>query len=161
LADTWVPVDENAFSDYVTRHLRDDLEHCGIVALREVEIRRGNDGTGERTDVYVTAVILGPMPETFETVRVIVEVKGCWHAELQTAMETQLKDRYLKDNDCEHGIYLVGWFACDSWDSRDKRKRRTPRLTFEEATDFFAKQSTHLSDGNSNLKSYVLNASLV
>ncbi len=50
----WRPIDENGLCDYVARHLREDLERCGIVALREVQIRRGcGDGRGERTDIYL------------------------------------------------------------------------------------------------------------
>jgi len=49
-----------------------------------------------------------------------------------TAMQTQLVDRYLRDNHCQHGLYLVGWFNCDAWDSQDDRKRRAPRMLMEE-----------------------------
>lgn len=30
-------------------------------------------------------------------------------------METQLRDRYLRDRGLTHGIYLVGWFVCHRW----------------------------------------------
>lgn len=156
----WVPVDENAFSDYIVRHLKTDLKRCGIVALREVEIRRGNDGPGERTDIYVTAQILGPQPGTWESVRLIIEVKGCWHQELKTAMNSQLKQRYLKDNDCEHGIYVVGWFACDSWDNNDTRKGKTQKWNITKAREFFITQSKDVSDTNNVISSFVLDSSL-
>ena len=159
-AKKWTPKDENAFSDYVKRHFDDDLRNCGIVSLREVEIRRGNGSTGERTDLYVIASVFGTDPGMFDTVRVIVEVKGCWHAELRTAMEAQLKSRYLRDNDCVCGIYLVGWFACDAWTTADTRQKHTPKWTLTEATDFFASQSKAFSDDGAYLKSVVIDAAL-
>jgi hypothetical protein len=158
--DQWEPVDENAFSDYITRHLRDDLSGCGIVALREVEIRRGNGKKGERTDIYVTAMMVGPQPGTFKTERVILEVKGCWHSELKTAMESQLKNQYLKDNNCEHGIYVVGWFVCDSWNASDSRRGKTPKWTIDEAREYFKKQKVKLSDEGDLLEFRIVDASL-
>ena len=156
----WRPVDENALSDYVKRHLEQDLTTRGIVALREVEIRRGNGGSGERTDIYVIAQVAGPTPDSHETVRVIVEVKGCWHRQLKTAMETQLKDRYLQDHKCSHGIYVVGWFSCDAWDDRDHQKRATPRWDARRAWDHFAEQAEILSGSACALRSFVLDTSL-
>ena len=50
------------------------------------------------------------------------EVKGCWNRELKHAMKTQLVDRYLKDNQCQHGLYLIGWFNCEQWDNKDRRE---------------------------------------
>ena len=137
----WRPVDENALSDYIKLHLEADLRECGIVTLREVEIRRGNDTKGERTDIYVIATVQGQQPGRFVNVRVIVEVKGCWHDELQTAMETQLKNRYLKSNDCKHGIYVIGWFLCDAWDDNDSRKKKTLKWDLLKAREFFDSQS--------------------
>ena len=43
--DKFRPVDENAYSDYVKRHLERDLKYGGIIVNREVEIRRG-EGSG-------------------------------------------------------------------------------------------------------------------
>ena len=58
--DRWRPVDENDLSDYVARHLRRNLGSRGIIALREVEIRRGRgDTSGEKTDIHITGVTEG------------------------------------------------------------------------------------------------------
>ncbi len=77
--------------------------------MREVQIRRGlGDNQGENTDVYVTL----PATDTRPNLTVIIECKGCWHNELNSAMQTQLVDRYLADNQCRCGLYLVGWFSC-------------------------------------------------
>lgn len=102
------PKDENSFSDYAKRHFENDLQNR-VVALREVQIRRGlGDNQGENTDVYVTL----PATDTRPNLTVIIECKGCWHNELNSAMQTQLVNRYLADNQCRCGLYLVGWFYC-------------------------------------------------
>ena len=155
-ADHWEPIDENGVSDYVARHLRDDLQRCGVVSLREVEIRRGDAGPGERTDIYVAATLEGSL----YPVHVIVEVKACWHPELQTAMESQLRDRYLKDNSCVRGIYLVAWFRCDQWNSADDRHRKTPKWTSDEAQTRLEGQAQSISQPDAQLRAFVLNAGL-
>jgi hypothetical protein len=157
---SWQPVDENALSDYVARHLRNDLDRSGIVALREVEIRRGNGRAGERTDIYVAVAINGPLPDAFNRMRVIVEVKGCWNPDLKTAMEAQLKERYLKANDCNHGVYVVGWFKCDSWDASDSRIGTTPKWTADDARAYFDEQAARISSEGACLSAVVLDLSL-
>jgi len=39
-------------------------------------------------------------------------------------MQSQLVERYLADNQCQHGLYLVGYYYCDSWDDEDYRKKQ-------------------------------------
>jgi hypothetical protein len=46
-------------------------------------------------------------------------VKSSWHPELKTAMQIQLTDKYLRGQDCKHGIYLVCWFDPKQWDDED------------------------------------------
>src|SRR5262249_28038998 len=47
------PKDEQAFSNYLVRYLRRDLQQRGIILSREVEIRRGEgDAEGERIDIH-------------------------------------------------------------------------------------------------------------
>ncbi len=138
----------------------------GIIALREVEIRRGEGkdiatgkGKGERTDVHVTGLVPAITPGKFDPVRVIVEVKGSWHSEVDTAMETQLRNRYLRDNDCSHGIYLVGWYLCDQWDKKDGRNAKSRKETFEEYESRFNSQAADLVLPPS-IEAFVLNCSL-
>lgn len=134
------PKDENHLSDWIKSNLETELQSRGVVVAREVEIRRGEgSGTGERTDIHVTAVVPGLDTGSTDTVRVIIEVKGCWNPELQTAMQAQLVDRYLKDNQCQHGIYLVGWYLCDQWDDSHRQKIETLKLhwSIDDANAFF------------------------
>jgi len=159
------PKDENRLSDWLKLRLEAKLNTRGIIALREVQIRRG-EGTaesktpGERTDLHVTGIAPGLVGGQFEPLRVIVEVKGCWHNELQTAMKSQLVDRYLNDNDCQHGLYIVGWFRCEQWDKEDTRNNSTPPWSISDAQEFFDTQAEGLSTGTHVLRAVVLNASL-
>lgn len=120
---TYRPKDENAFSDYVKLHLDEDIRERGIIINREVEIRRGIGGKGERTDIHVNAITKETKNQRYDVVTVIIEVKGSWHPEVLAAMQTQLVDRYLKDNECHHGLYLVGWFNCHQWKDEPGKRR--------------------------------------
>ena len=155
------PVDENTFSDYVKRFLDRDLKQRGIIANREVELRPSQGGApGERTDIHVDAVIKNADGEIYNPITAIIEVKGCWHNELDTAMETQLVNRYLQDNTCQHGLYLIGWFNCEQWDSNDYRKNKAPKISLQEAREKFNQQAEQLSLSSIKIKPFVLNTAL-
>jgi len=153
---TYLPKDEERLSDYVERYLQNALKSRGIILNREVEIRRG-----EITDIQVDAVLKTPVGEIYDTLTVIIEVKGCWNNGLNTAMETQLVNRYLKDNTCQHGLYLIGWFNCDQWDGSDSRKQKAMRLgSISEVRESLDRQAESLSQARVTIKAFVLNASL-
>jgi hypothetical protein len=155
------PKDENDLSNYVARHLRDDIQKRGIVVNREVEIRRGEgDAKGERTDIHVDAVASGPTLSQRDIVSITVEVKGTWNQDLKTALVTQLKDEYLADTICCHGIYLVGWYDCPQWDKSDWRHTKSPKWSMEQAQTFFATQASDASDDSASIRSFVLTAAL-
>lgn len=157
------PKDEQELSDYIKSHLEEDLKQRGVIAKREVEIRRrhGDEGVaalGERLDLQVDALVRLANREIYDCVSVIIEVKGCWNKYLDTAMQTQLVGRYLKDNSCQHGLYLVGWFNCKQWDRKDSRK--PPKLSIEDARQRFETQAVGLSEQGIKVKAVVLNTSL-
>lgn len=160
-SNVYRPKDENRLSDYVKRHLLDDLRRNGIIVNREVEIRR-SEGTsrGQRTDIHVNAVVREPRGELYDTVTAIIEVKGCWHSELREAMKTQLVERYLNNNQCQHGLYLIGWFNCAQWDTQDSRKLRAIYFDIDEARTYFDAQAAKLSQHGPRVKAFVMNASL-
>jgi hypothetical protein len=156
------PIDENAFSDYVKRFLDEDLKSRGIIANREVELRRGSGGNpGERTDIHVDAVAKQLTGGNYDSINVIIEAKGCWHKEIETAMESQLVDRYLADNTCEHGIYLIGWFNCTQWDSRDPRNKKAPKIIIDEARKQYDAQAERLSSSSGKIvRAFIMNTAL-
>ncbi|MBX7255913.1 MAG: hypothetical protein K1Y02_06095 [Candidatus Hydrogenedentes bacterium] len=156
---TWRPIDENALSDYVGRFLRRDIGDRGIVVNREVHIRPGHGQPGERTDIHVDAVSQ-TRSGVSDTITCIVEVKGCWHPELVTSMKAQLVDRYLHKNQCPYGLYLIGWFKCESWDLNDARNAATPDLHIDQARSQFGEQAVDFSASNLTVMSFVLDLGL-
>ena len=158
---TFTPKDENHLSDYVKRHLDEDLKQRGIVINREVEIRRSPGAPiGERTDIRVEAITPTGRTNEVDKVSVIIETKGCWNDELSEAMRTQLKERYLKEGFCSHGLYLVGWFACAKWDTSDRRKSRSERLGLDTLHEQLRNQAETLSQHGTLIKPYILDATL-
>lgn len=120
------PKDEEDLSDRVAVWIDSDIgTKTGVVIGREVQPRRG-----QKTDIMVTALVKGANAQTLTPVTIIIEVKGCWHKEVRTAIETQLVAGYLVQNGWTHGIYLVGWFDCDRWDA----PTNTPKSSLNAAT---------------------------
>jgi hypothetical protein len=140
-------------------HLEEALKQKGIIANREVQIRNVTGGaSGERTDIHVDAVSPSGPGGAFDKISIIIEKKGCWHPELETAMSTQLVKRYLKDNQCQHGLYLVGWFNCPQWDPEDSRHKQAPQYNIKETRKRFEAQAAELSRGAVRIKACVINA---
>jgi hypothetical protein len=153
------PKDEAALSDYIARHFRRDLVGRGVVVNREVEIRRGHgDAAGERSDILVTAAVPSGAAETGGAVTVVVEVKGCWNRNREADLTGQLRDRYLQESGCRHGLYVVGWFACDQWEEIDRAARRAPREPVAEARRLFDDLARQASLGGTVIEAFVLNA---
>jgi hypothetical protein len=122
-------------------------------------IRRSRGSTkGERTDIHVDAVVRGATGDDVDTVTVIIEVKGCWHKELWTAMETQLVDRYLRQSHARHGLYVVGWFNCPQWNASDTR--RQPGQSVQQARVQLDQQAAQFSPGGIAVQALVIDTSL-
>jgi hypothetical protein len=155
------PMDENELSNYVKLHFDQDLKARGIIANREVQIRRGEGlSKGQTTDIHIDAVTRTSTGQAYDQITVIVETKGCWNPDLDCAMETQLKDRYLKNHHSQFGLYLVGWFSCSQWNDSDYRKKQSPKISLEEARDEFSKQAASLSTNGMMIRAFVLDTSL-
>jgi hypothetical protein len=158
--DSYRPKDEEALSNYIKRHLERDLAGRGIVVNREVEIRRGEGLPGERPDIIVDAVSKEQQSRAFDVVSVVVEVKGIWNSEVETAMETQLRGRYLRDNPNRHGLYVVVSPICKAWDTGDPRYVRAKKWNMARAEKFFARQAEALSGEGFTLRASVINIGL-
>jgi hypothetical protein len=154
-AKTFKPRDENALSDFIKLHFEYDLVGRGIVVNREVRIHRG-----ERTDLHVDILSQGTREGDFDITTVILEAKGSWNPELNEAMESQLVGKYLKDNHCQHGLYLVGWYSSDLWDESDYRRKQVPTVSIDEARAQFNAQARSLSSAGLTVRAFVLNVEL-
>jgi hypothetical protein len=131
-AEVWRPKNEHALSAYLKEQLQLRLAAKVVFINREVLIRQtSTSGAGDRVDLLVEAVALSGTPTGalaaedpgFYGVRVVVEVKGCWHEQLMSAMRAQLVDDYLEEASTKHGVYLVGWFPVEQWNDADDRRR--------------------------------------
>jgi hypothetical protein len=149
------PKDEEVFSNWVKIELQNLLSSKGIILNREVQIH-----IRERTDIHVDAVTRDARSKELDQLKVIIEAKGCWNREIRTAMETQLVNRYLKDNDCRHGIYLVGWFLCDVWSKRDSRWRAVKFKTLNDLNDYLTRQARRVSRDGNQIRAVVLDVSI-
>ncbi|MGY0713474.1 NACHT domain-containing protein [Azospirillum argentinense] len=159
----WSNKDENFLSDLVKKHLQEDIGRQGAVANREVEIRASKSADkGQRTDITVNAVMRqAGMADPLTIATVIIEVKGCWHAEVMTAMETQLRDRYMVDTNCSFGLYLVGWFVCDRWaNPRVGARKPAADLTIDLLRQQLNDQATSLSEKGRTISAFVLDAAI-
>lgn len=161
--NTCWPKDEKALSDELKRLLKSKLDN--MVVNREVEISPKISGTGSNLpDLLVEC-------QTSESIiaSVIIEVKGCWNPDIRKSIKTQLYDRYMcDDTGFNYGIYLIGWYWCDKWDSEKKKGKiqhikvdnRFPETDINETIDYFNKQSKILSNNGKKVKSIVLDLSL-
>ena len=61
----------------------------------------------------------------------------------------------MNNNKCNHGLYIIGWFNCDLWDSTDYRydaARVSQNLDINDIRDKYNKQSMSLSDEHITIK---------
>lgn len=160
-AGTVKPKPETFLSDWLSRFLVRDLEGRGIVVGREVEVRPHPKGRmGEAVDLLVSA-IASAQTEGAPTVTVAIEVKGCWHADAEHALRSQLVARYL-DRDHTQGIYVLGFFATERWDaSDDRRAAPCQRHSLTGWRDLLDAQATAVRDeGAAGVDAVVLDCSL-
>jgi hypothetical protein len=154
------PKSEAELSDFVKDFLDTDLKSAGIILNREVEIRRSQNAfQGERTDILVDVVLDNPQREK---VGVIIEVKGCWNREVLTGLSEQLVNRYLHENPNRYGIYLVGWFFCDQWDTSHDQFQATKRLNLdiEGLKTALLEQAKNRTNQSTQVNSFVLDTRL-
>jgi hypothetical protein len=116
-----------------------------IIANREVEVGRAAGAPiGQRTDIKIDALRRGPQGEKFDIITAVIEVKGCWNAELSSALDTQLYQRYLVPLGAPVGVYLVGMFDKVEWDDKDPKKRKAPDFTKDELMRGLSQQASLL-----------------
>ena len=156
----YTPRDEEAFCNFVAAHLKRDLTIRGIVINREVQIRVNPGAKGERTDIHVDAIAKSGQSANYERLSVVIEAKGSWNSEIDTAMESQLVDQYLKESACQSGIYLIGYFNCPQWDSADYRKSVSERYNLNDLNSLLHSQALNLSDEPMSVIPFILDASL-
>ncbi len=155
------PKRERQVALWLADRLKENLAGQGIFVGRELEIKANPQGyMGESVDIICEAVA-GERVEGSQIVRVVIELKCCWHGDLDEAMKEQLVDRYL-DGDHRQGIYVVAHFDSPDWDDADgANRRRCRRRDFQGSRDFFVRQAERVSaDGTAEVNAFVLDCSL-
>lgn len=133
------PKSEDEVSDYLLQKLRDQLSRRRIIVNREVQVRRNSrSGIPERSDLLIEAPSSESVP-----LRLVVETKGAWSRELETAIPEQLVSRYLHDYPGAHGLYVVLWPDLASWspDSGGDDRARMARLDRQGIRNFLSGQA--------------------
>ncbi len=148
------PKPEEPVSREIALELADLLKRRGVTATLETKIREG-----EYVDIHVSAMTASSVPKW---ISLIIEVKGCWNPAVRTALDSQLAERYLKNKQSPFGIYLVAWFTCEQWDSRDtERKSLASRDTLEDLKAFLEAEAKRVSAESAVcIRSFVLDATL-
>lgn len=98
------PKSEKALSDTIIAWLSKDIGKAKMILNREVEATKLG-----RLDIKVEAFEKGK--KNRGSVTLVIEVKGSWNREIPKAVQTQLVERYLKQNRWTHGVFIVGWFG--------------------------------------------------
>jgi hypothetical protein len=114
---SWKPKDEEHLSQTLAAWLKRDLKSRCVTAGRELQLSKRSlpDGqAGTRVDIDLVAIKDG---ELWEPIRAVVEVKGSWHNQVKSAMQSQLVDRYFAESRYLYGLYLVGWYNNAVWSS--------------------------------------------
>lgn len=157
------PKNEMALSDEIKRLLLKELNN--IIINREVEIQPKIAGEGS----HIPDLLVQCKTVDNKTASIIIEVKGCWNAELRSSIRSQLYDRYLCDDNCyKYGIYLIGWYWCDKWDNerkdskinKIKKENRFSETDIFETEEFFNKRALELSKDDKQIVSIVLDLSI-
>ncbi len=121
---------------------------------REVENR-----PGEETDIRVEAFRTDQNGKRTDVLTLVIEVKGCWHEKLWSAMESQLVTRYMSLNRTNVGVYVVGWFLCKDWE-KEPRLNRTPKKDIGDVRLKLAEQARTLTTETREVRAVVLDTHL-
>ncbi|MCX7050263.1 MAG: hypothetical protein NTX50_32860, partial [Candidatus Sumerlaeota bacterium] len=139
--------------------LHGNLVNKGIIINREVEVyRHHSQGVGKRTDIHIDAISTSGAAVSSKRLTAVIEVKGCWNTELNTAMETQLAAEYLRVPSPGRGLYVVCYFASRRWDPEDTRKYTE---SIQNLRDALAIQAKSVSKNGIAVCSYVLDFTMI
>jgi len=132
---------EPEMAEQIEHHLRKNLR--AVVVDREVELRRlKRKGRGQAIDVLVQT-----LPEGGEDpISCVMDLKGQWHRDLDTALRDQLVGAYLQRSRYRAGLYVV------CWTGRGERD-------LEVTEQLLRKQAEAATDGTTLVDSMILDLS--
>jgi hypothetical protein len=110
-----VPLGQEAASDELRLELKTLLGRVAISREVRIEPRIGNQSASE-VDLLVT------LSGDDLDISCIIEVKANWYPSLVKRVRTQPADRYLRGPEGNAGLFVVLWFAGDTWCNDDPRR---------------------------------------
>lgn len=122
-------LNEESLQAYIECRLNDTLRgpvldsSAKIIATLDREILYGQN---RRVDIQVKAPTLEG-----EWAVVVIEIKWSDHPELSTSLLDQLGEKYLKNENLSHGIYLVGWLGKGGWKGGSLGTRPSPLTSLD------------------------------
>jgi len=159
----WSPKDEHDISTWLERRLRKRLLPYQVTVTREEQaLPPEGDRRGQDNDLIIKKVV-HDIGKGADEIACVVEVKGCFHAEVKRAMKSQLVNRYLARGPFSAGIYLALWFDLESWDDPDdaERRNRAARLGgINVFRKYLEDQTNRLQTPGHRITSFVLDATL-
>ena len=150
------PKHEEVLSDNIRNHLIDDLNN--VIIHREVDI-----SPSSTPDIVINAISPRSLQGQNSVLSIVVEVKGRWHQKLTNNMQDQLLEKYMKPRELSHGLYLVGWFESEYWDSDDSKLKSPSIKKFQslpELNNYLEAQARELSKEGFLVKSKIIDVSL-
>lgn len=143
-----VHLDEKALQTAILGQMMPTVRARHIIGAREPEVF-----DAKKPDARLSCIL-----DSGAIVDIPVEVKWADHAELWTAIETQLLKKYMQDSRVRYGIYLVGWIGpANTTGVATGEKPSTPVL-LQSQLQTIADQS--LTGTDKKISVYVLDASL-
>ena len=136
--------DEEDIAKELRDWLRDDLK---VVSEREPELR-----SEHRTDILVQT--LTPLASKLTVLIELKKVRKSNAKERRSAMQTQLRDTYLKERQSEgwtHGLFVVAW-------TPEPGHKLDSDSAMQAEADFLMEQAKNLSESPFVLKSLVVDA---
>jgi hypothetical protein len=149
-----MPKNESMLANELRIFLQENLSGSKVTVNREVEIHSFSANSGDYPDILVEAIGEGGTNEP--KIGVVIEVKGNWHRELHTSLKTQLVDRYLNNNPCTHGLYVVGFFSCNAWENEYRRSDARTNGDLETLNAFLDGQATEANMLGFTIRAVVL-----
>ncbi len=146
----YIPLDEPEFMIRLGWHLSRFLK--GVSLRHEVELNH-RFGTVEGSEADIQAIV----QTGSQDISVVIEGKGIWHAEVETAIETQLHDRYLTGSATFTGIYVVGAFRGDLWLTADSRRATAEKRDPDQLRQYLSAEAGRLSQPPKAIHARVIN----
>jgi hypothetical protein len=144
--EVWRPKSEVAFGAWLADQLSVRLARAGVVINREVRVRETTTKHGQAVDIQADAPVIDGRQDEAAVCR--IELKGNWHADLMTAMRTQLADDYLIPEKLRYGIYVTARFDLKLWNDPDNRRAKArARVQHEAAAELDTQAETLLGLG--------------